>query len=552
MLRKRTLWSVVAALGMLAILVLTACGPTATTGGNTGPKKGGSIVDGLYEEPDSLLPEQSIETFSDLVDAAIWAPLYYGDNTGIIRAGIASEVPTTSNGGISQDLKTWTIKLRSGLKWSDGSPLTADDVVFTLNLFKNPAYGAKTQSGEFANIANVTSPDPQTVVITLTKPDVAFLALALTDPLSFAPLPKSVFGSMDPASIAKSPQAFQPTVDDGPFTISDRAQSDHITVVRNPNYYQAGKPYLDKVTFKIITDQTTMLQALQSGTIDNSWFLTVNNLDQYKQIAGYHVVYDKTPGTFEAIYFNETNKWLKDPQVRLAITQGINVQPLITDVWKGIASPTCDDATGTFAHEPSLIPCYTYNPTQAKATLQADGFTMGSDGYFQKGGQTLEMRYSTTANNAYRAQSEQIVQDQLKQVGIKIDIINYPASTYFGSILYDYSKYDIAEFANSLGYDPDNHTQWACDQTTDKGGFNVSHYCNPEVDAAIQTELTNGDQNVRKQAFHTIHTDIIKDLPAMYYYTFPDIACAKTTLQNYAPSASGPSETWNIWDWYLS
>ena len=551
MLRKRTLLSVVATLGMLAILVLTACGPTATSG-SSGPKKGGSIVDGLYEEPDSLLPEQSIETFSDLVDASIWAPLYYGDNTGKIQAGLASVVPSASNGGISADLKTYTVHLRSGLKWSDGSALTADDVVFSLNLMKNSAYGAKTQTSEFAKIANVTSPDPQTVVITLNTADVAFLALALTDPLNFAPLPKSVFGSMDPASIAKSTQNFQPTVVSGPFTVSDRAKSDHITVVRNPNYYQSGKPYLDQVTFKIITDQTTMLKALQSGTITNSWFLTVNNLDQYKALGGYKVVYDKVPGTFESIYFNETNKWLSDAQVRKAITQGIDTTPLIKDVWKGIASLTCDDAPGTFAHESSLIPCYHYDPTAAKATLTADGFTMGSNGYFTKGGQTLEMRYSTTANNAYRQQSELIVQDQLKQIGVKIDIVNYPADTYFGSILYDYSKYDIAEYANSLGYDPDNHTQWACDQTTDKGGFNVSHYCNPEVDTAINTELSNADQNVRKQAFHTIHTDIIKDLPNMYYYSFPDIAAATTKLQNYAPSALGPSETWNIWDWYLS
>jgi len=536
---------------MLAILVLTACGPTATSG-SSGPKKGGSIVDGLYEEPDSLLPEQSIETFSDLVDASIWAPLYYGDNTGKIQAGLASVVPSASNGGISADLKTYTVHLRSGLKWSDGSALTADDVVFSLNLMKNSAYGAKTQTSEFAKIANVTSPDPQTVVITLNTADVAFLALALTDPLNFAPLPKSVFGSMDPASIAKSTQNFQPTVVSGPFTVSDRAKSDHITVVRNPNYYQSGKPYLDQVTFKIITDQTTMLKALQSGTITNSWFLTVNNLDQYKALGGYKVVYDKVPGTFESIYFNETNKWLSDAQVRKAITQGIDTTPLIKDVWKGIASLTCDDAPGTFAHESSLIPCYHYDPTAAKATLTADGFTMGSNGYFTKGGQTLEMRYSTTANNAYRQQSELIVQDQLKQIGVKIDIVNYPADTYFGSILYDYSKYDIAEYANSLGYDPDNHTQWACDQTTDKGGFNVSHYCNPEVDTAINTELSNADQNVRKQAFHTIHTDIIKDLPNMYYYSFPDIAAATTKLQNYAPSALGPSETWNIWDWYLS
>ncbi|MFI5274293.1 MAG: peptide ABC transporter substrate-binding protein, partial [Ktedonobacterales bacterium] len=522
MLKQRKLWSLIAGLGMLAILVLSACGPSASSA-NTGPKSGGSIIDGLFEEPDSLLPEQSIETFADLVDATIWAPLLYGDNTGIIQAGLAKEVPSATNGGISADAKTYTIHLRSGLKWSDGSPLTSDDVMFSLNLFRNPAYGGKTQTSEFAKIDTVTAPDPQTVVITLKTTDVAFMALALTDPLNFAPVPKSVFGSMDPATVAKSPQNFQPTVDSGPFTISDRAKSDHITVVRNKYYYQAPKPYLDKITFKIVTDSTTMLSGLQSGAITNSWFLSITNLAQYKAIAGYNVVYDKTPGTYEGIYFNFKNPTLNDLKVRQAITMGIDTSVLIRDVWKGIASPTCDDATGTFAHEPSLIPCYKYDPTAAKALLTSDGYTFDAgSGYFTKGGKTLELRYSTTANNAYRAQSEQIVQDQLKKIGIKIDIVNSPADTFFGTVLYNYSSYDIAEFANSLGYDPDNHTQWACTQFTDKGGFNISAYCNPEVDAAINIELTNPDITARKAAFHTIHTDIIKDLPAMWYYTFPD------------------------------
>jgi peptide/nickel transport system substrate-binding protein len=536
---------------LLATLTLTACGHTSSSNGGNTPKFGGTITDGLFEEPDSLLPELSVETYSDLVDAAIWAPLYYGDNTGVIQPGLATPVPTAANGGISPDAKTYTIHLRSGLKWSDGSPLTSDDVAFTLNLFKNPSYGAKTQASEFANIASVTTPDPTTVVINLSKPDVVFLALALTDPLSFAPLPKSVFGSMSPASVSKSSQAFQPTVTSGPFTVSDRVKSDHITVVKNPNYFQAPKPYLDKIVFKIIPDQNTILTALQSGTIDTSWFLDVNQLAAYRAISGYQVALDKTPGSFEAIYFNMTNPFLADLKVRQAITMGIDVTPIIQNIWKGIASLTCDDGPGTFAHDPSLIPCYTYNQSQAMATLQGDGFTMGSDGYFHKGGKTLELRYSTTAGKAYREQTETIVQDQLHKIGIKIDIVNYPSDTFFGSVLADYSKFDIAEFANALTYDPDNHTQWGCDQFLPVG-FNISHWCNQDAETQIKKELSDPNQADRTAAFHQLYKDILTDLPAMFYYQFPNISCATQRLHNYAPSPTGPSETWNVWDWWLS
>lgn len=549
---RRNSWVHIITFVMFIPLLLAACGTQTTTStGASKPVFGGSITDGLFEEPDSLLPEQSIETYADLVDATIWAPLFYGDNTGIIQPALATVLPSTANGGISADGLTYTIKLRSGLKWSDGSPLTSADVAFSLNLFANPAYAGKTQASEFAKIASVTAPDATTVTITLKSVDVAFMALALTDPLNFAPLPKSVYGSLDPASIPKSTNAFNPQVTSGPFTIVDRVKSDHITMKRNPNYFQAPKPYLDQIMFKIITDQNTILTALQSGSIDTSWFLDINKLATYKTIPGYKVALDKAPGTYEAIYFNETNPLLADLKVRQAISQAIDVTPLIQNIWKGIASPTCDDGVATFAHDASLVPCYKYDPAAAKALLTGDGFTMGSDGYFQKNGKTLELRYSTTAGKAYRVQTETIVQDQLKQIGIKMDIVNYPADTFFGSVLGDYTQFDIAEFANSLGYDPDNHTQWGSDQFL-PNGFNISHYSNPEVDAAIKTELSDPDIAHRTAAFHTIYKDIITDLPAMYYYAFPNISVAKANLQNYFPSAAGPSETWNVWDWYLS
>lgn len=554
MFSTRKLWTLVGSVLTLLALTLTACGANSSTPNNNGGAKfGGQVTDGLYEEPDSLLPELSVETFANLVDASIWAPLFFGDNTGIIHEALATEVPTAANGGISADIKTYTIHLKSGLKWSDGSALTADDVAFTFNLFKNPNYGAKNQASEFTNIASATATDPTTVTIQLTKPDVTFLALALTDPLPFAPLPKAVFGSMDPASIAKSTQAFKPTVTSGPFKLSDRVAADHITVVKNPNYFQAPKPYLDKVNFQIITDQNTILTALQAGTIDTSWFLDINKLATYKALPGYTVTYDKVPSSFEAIYFNFTNPFLADPMVRKAITESIDVQSIITNIWKGIAQPTCDDGAGTFAHDTSTIPCYTFDATgaTAKALLTSDGFTMGSDGYFHKGGKTLELRYSTTAGKAYREQSELVAQDSLKKAGIKIDIVNYPSNTFFGTVLADYTKYDIAEFANSLTYDPDNHTQWGCDQFLPKG-FNISHWCNQDAQAAITKEQTDPAQADRLAAFHQLYKDILTDNPAMFYYVYPDIAIYSAKVHNYAPSAEGPSETWNIWDWYVS
>src|SRR5579885_1468337 len=146
MQHKGRLLFLVLSLGLLAGMILSACGPTPVTTSSNTPKAGGTLTDGLFEEPDSLLSNLTNETYSVLVDATIWTPLIYGDNKGNLQPGLLKEVPTVANGDISPDAKSYTLKLRSGLKWSDGQPITADDVVFTLNLWNNPAYGAKTST----------------------------------------------------------------------------------------------------------------------------------------------------------------------------------------------------------------------------------------------------------------------------------------------------------------------------------------------------------------------------------------------------------------------
>ncbi len=122
----------------LLMLVLSACGASGTPTGSTtssAPVKGGTFTDDLYEDVDSLIPNGVSETYAVLVDQAIWAPLFYGDSKGIVHPGLASEIPTQANGDVSADLKTWTIKLRPNLVWSDGQPLNADDVNFTWKLW---------------------------------------------------------------------------------------------------------------------------------------------------------------------------------------------------------------------------------------------------------------------------------------------------------------------------------------------------------------------------------------------------------------------------------
>ena len=344
-----------------------------------------------------------------------------------------------------------------------------------------------------------------------------------------------------------------------------------MTVVKNKYYYQAPKPYLNQITFKFFPDATTEVTALQAGQIDTAYFLPVTSVSTLKSIPGYKLFVPKLSPNYEALYFNLSNPTLADIKVREALVESFDVKSEITQIQAGNAVATCDDSTGTFAHEPSLVQNGAYcaygpdqtagvNVSAAQALLTSDGYTKGSDGYMQKNGKDLELRISTTAGRQYRLDSEQLLQAAWKTLGVKIDIVNFPSSTFFGPILFPsdakYAKanpqWDIAEFENSIGTDPDSHTIWDSNETPPAGGSNLTYYNNPQVDQWEAQQLQATNPTARAQLFHQIHVQILKDIPTFYLYSPLDLSEYRANLHNYEPDSIGPSETWNIWDWYLS
>jgi peptide/nickel transport system substrate-binding protein len=549
-------------------MLLSACGPTASNTGG-GIKNGGSIVDGISQEPSSLMIGQSTQSFADLVQSSIWSPLIYTDDKYNINAGLLTQVPSGANGGdvVSGTTEKITLKLRSGLKWSDGQPLTSDDVAFAIATYRDKTYGAKTGFDSLTEIDTVTTPDKQTTVITLKDVDVAFLASSLTDNVVFSPLPKHHYSTMTPAQIAAD---FQPAVTSGPFTLVERVKGDHITVKKNSNYYQAGKPHLDQITYKFFPDANTIVTALQAGQVDTAYFLPVSSADQLKAIPGYKFFQPAQGGSWEAWYFNLTNPILADIKVREALAMSFDPKTEIQQIQHGNAVATCDDGEATPVHEPSLVQngfC-AYGPDQhvgvditaAKAMLDADGWTAGSDGIRVKAGQKLSLRISTTSGRQYRLDSEALAQAAWKQIGVDITIVNHPSSDLFGPVLFPtdtkYQKsndqWDISEFANNQSNpDPDNHTIWSSDQVPPAGGSNLTYYSNSTVDDLEKKQLTQTNLSDRKATFHDIHVQILKDIPTFYLYAALDISEYKNTIHNYSPIGGGGVECWNVWDWYI-
>jgi peptide/nickel transport system substrate-binding protein len=512
-----------------------------------GPVKGGTVIDGLFEEPDRLIPNTSSETFSVMVQQTIFTPLFYSDDNGVLHPGLASQIPTVSNGGISRDGLTYTFHLRPGLKWSDGQPLDARDVDYSWRLWLNKDLIVGTTVGLDQIKSATVSADRHSITFHLKASYSPFVSIWADGDM---PLPAHVLSKMSAKAINTSQFTFMPTVSSGPFRMVARKAGYSITEVRNPTYYQRGLPYLDKLIFRIIPDQTALTNALRAGEIDCGWFLDVSQTNVLQHIPGYtYVAAAKKTANVEYALLNLKNPIFKDIRVRQALEYGLNRPAMVKDVRHGQAILAgADEAPALWSYNPQAKP-YPYDPARAAKLLDAAGWKMGADGFRHKNGQKFSVRYSTTANNTWRRQDELIVQQNFKSLGIEVRIVNFPADTYFGSILPS-AKYDIGEFEDGSAYDPDTVlvASFRGDLLPPRGA-NYGDYVNPAYDKLAFQEARTSDMGQRKAILGQIQMILNHDLPALWLYHPPDVAEHRNTLHNYVP-APFSSETWNTWAWW--
>jgi peptide/nickel transport system substrate-binding protein len=540
-------------------LVLSSCSPQGTPIGNnpgqtgSGPQKGGTWIVAMFNEPDALIPNTSVQTFSVLVDQAIYAPLFYGDAEGRLHPGIATEMPTTANGGVSADLKTWTFKLRPGLKWSDGQPLTAEDVDFTWRLWTNPQFAAVNLVAFRLIQDAIISSDKLSITFTLKQAYAPFVT-AWAD-AGRAPVPKHHYEKMDPSSIKKT-EGLKPQVSSGPFTLKESKPGERYVVERNAHYYRAseGLPYLDSIVFRPIPNQDTILQDLQAGTIDSASFLDVTKMSAYRALQDYEIVQSPSP-YYEGIHFNFRHPVLRDNlAVRKAMTLAVDRETLVKSARGGLAEALCTDHTRVF--KPGFqenIVCPKFDLNEANKILDEAGWVKGSDGIRVKDGNRLEFNYATTANNRWREKDQLINQENFSKIGIKVNIVNYPANTFFGPFLNegDPAKYQIAEWASNYDYDADNAKSFSCNQFPPKGE-NVNFYCNQQLEPLFVQAVGTDDPGKRQQVYNQIHQIMLDDAAFISMFALVDLFIHKKGTNNYKPGPFGPGETSNVWEWWCS
>jgi peptide/nickel transport system substrate-binding protein len=228
------------------------------------------------------------------------------------------------------------------------------------------------------------------------------------------------------------------------------------------------------------------------------------------------------------------------------MAEAIDHNTLIKVARQGQALPLCTDHGQAFVPGYQAdAPCPKFDPADANSILDQDGWVKGADGIRAKNGQRLEFHYSTTSGKPWRADDEQIIQSNFKDIGIQLDIQNYPADTFFGPFL-NGGKHQLAEFENAYVYDADDDTLLGCDQIPPPGGQgqNWSFYCNPQLTKLIAQEEGSADPAVRQQAFNGIHQVELTDFPIIILYSPADLALVKSTGHNYLPVG--------VWQWWCT
>ena len=550
-------------LNVLIVLgwLLTACGGAPAAPAEP-PGGGGTVALIIPEEPAGLnryLADAAIVyQVSDATVIGLTAPNEKGEYT----PRLAAELPT-----ISEDMKTVTWKLREGLKWSDGQPLTSDDIKFTWEAVSNPSSGAFNQTAGFDLIESIETPDDVPALVHSTEPFVGYLGQ-----FSAALLPRHATGQ--PEEMSTWAYNMKP-IAAGPFIVTDWRSGESITMDRNPNYYEEGKPYLDKLVFRIIPEPAAQTALMINGEAHVHLWPGEDKVvyDEALNGAGQQVL---VPGIWNmAIDFNlsrpgdddpsgaEPHPMLGDIRVRQAISHAIDYDTLITEVLNGqVTSSTSPFAYGWYKCD---IPrMYNYDVEKAKALLTEAGWVEGPDGIrvaqgaqYAEDGTRLSMELQGYTSFDPLDRTEQFIVENLKAVGIEANIQNYDFSIIFGSFADGSPRmtgdFDMLIYDRGFYLEPQGDVQSSYLSTNIPGdenpdGGNIFRWQNPKADEAIEAAGGTFDQTTRRDAYCELGRLIQEDAVQNYIYLFQDGYGFSNKLEGYTVSTWG-SMTWDVQNW---
>jgi peptide/nickel transport system substrate-binding protein len=482
----------------------------------------------------------NIQTLSELT-AAFFTRL---DPHGNAVPELITEIPTQANHGISADGKTITWHLRKGVKWSDGAPFDASDVTYTVAACKDPTNDISVRD-IWDKIAGATAPNAYTVIFHLKAPSATFLGDYFNSDSNTAVLPKHILGPG--TNFNESPYNALP-VGIGPFRYTAFNRGDDVEMEANPYYWH--KPKLQKIIYKLISDDSTDMTQLETGEVD-LWD-TVNGTmaAQAKALPG-KAWSTRLSQYMSGIFLNTQRPQLADPRVRRALRLATDRQ-LIFDKVNLRNGELVESVIPKFAHGYLDLPLTKYDPAAAQRLLDVAGWKRGSDGVRRKNGLTLSLEIVVPAGYAPSATLAAILQGDYTKIGVAATIHAYASGTFFGPYsaggIMQTGKFDAGLLSQSLGPVYANvNGVYTCD-TIPPNGFNQTRYCNKKVDALNAEYLHTYDRARQDKDAAAVQRMIDDDAPVITIYERAFLAVYDKRITGYHPNSfsNWGSTPWTI------
>lgn len=508
-------------------------------------KPTGQVVVGLSQEPTAFNPLMPGVEVDETVWMQIFSTLWLAQPDGSLVPDLAAEIPTEANGGIAEGGLAWTVKLRGDAKWHDGTPFTAEDVKYTLELINTPGFKARTRVGH-ALVKDIVVKGPTEIAWRMERAFAPYLALLSNTFI----VPKHILEKAADPNTAPFNNA---PVGTGPFRWGTRQPGDNITLVANPAYHGKG-PYLERAVLKYVPDQAALYAQFRTGQVDLvvGTGIPANYYQEAVKLPGRKVAIVPN-AAIEVILPNLEHPVLKDKAVRQALYASLDKDAIIQSLHYGLPSPTeTFTARESWAFNPNL-PKQSYDLAKAAKILDDAGWVRQGSGVRAKNGVPLEFSISTTTGAAIREQCQQLMQQDWQKIGVGLKINNMPPAVLWGEF-YTRSKFDAVMGAGPWRTvtDPDPGPRLASDSIPVKtgNGANYQQWQNAEADRLLREGQTTFDQNKRKAIYFRLQEVVREELPVLPIFQAAPVEGYKDGLIGYVPNINARQNTWNMATWY--
>jgi peptide/nickel transport system substrate-binding protein len=535
-------------------------------------------VNVLYWQAPSILNPYLSSGTKDVEAASLVVEGLAGfDEKGQVFARLAESIPTVENGGITADLTQITWKLKAGLLWSDGTPVTSADAKFTWEYCTHPEGGC-AQAARYEGIKSIDTPDAQTIVITFEapKPNPYQAFVGGTSPILQAAQFANCLGA---AASTCTEQNFKP-IGTGPFVVTDFKVNDVVTLAANPNYRDPAKPAFATMTLKGGGDAAAAARAvLETGEFDYAWNTQINPEQQAQMsAAGKGVLLNGFGTLVERIETNMTNPsadlaegerstpkhphpFMTDINVRKALSMAIDRQILVDIGYGSAGRPTCNIVPAPEMFASDNTGCLAQDMEGAKALLESSGWVdSDGDGIREKDGAKLKILYQTSTNPV-RQDFQAVIKDWWTELGVEVELKNIDASVFFGGDAGSpdtFQKFysDVQMFANNFdGTDPEPYlAQYLCSKIPGPEnqwqGENINRFCDPAYDALVAELAKTSDMAARADLAKKMNDMLTKDtFTVIPLVDRGRLSAASNTLGGVVLN-TWDTELWNAQDWF--